>query len=360
MRSSHSCEPDPSNPLIDRAPVKPFDPIACRTAVARSEGQGRPDASRCDHVDNVLPDAGSASGRRSLALGGSEHGGRLTARRDGGSCVNVLIVATLSARIAVALAACAAHADPLRTPPSRDPAVATVSSDPWSHHVSEAAKRFAIPERWIRAVLQAESAGDAHAVSPKGAMGLMQIMPATWAELRARHGLADDPFKPRDNILAGAAYLREMLDRFGRNGFLAAYNAGPARYEEHLAKGRPLPRETIDYLKKLAPVIDGTAPAPSRSRRSGDRHGPHRSPIFAPSRRDRDVDPAHVDLNLNAAPDTVFTATSAPVEASANSDLVSDLTAIAPPPTHGWSSAGTAILPSGGDLFAPRSAASKP
>jgi hypothetical protein len=82
MRSSHSCEPDPSNPLIDRAPVKPFDPIACRTAVARSERQGRPDASRCDHAINALSDAGSAFGRRSLALDGSEHCGRLTARRD--------------------------------------------------------------------------------------------------------------------------------------------------------------------------------------------------------------------------------------------------------------------------------------
>jgi hypothetical protein len=240
--------------LIDRAPVKPFDPIACRTAVARSERQGRPDASRCDHAINALSDAGSAFGRRSLALDGSEHGGRLTACRDGGSCVNVLIVAMLSARVALALATCTAHADPVRTPPSRHFAIATASS-PWSDHVAEAAKRFAIPERWLRAVMQAESAGDLRAVSQKGAMGLMQIMPATWEELRARHGLGDDPFKPRDNILAGAAYLREMLDRFGKKGFLAAYNAGPTRYEEHPTKGRPLPGATVDYLRKLTPMI---------------------------------------------------------------------------------------------------------
>ncbi len=208
--------------------------------------------------------------------------------------------------------------------------------------------------------MQAESAGDVHAVSPKGAMGLMQIMPATWEELRARYGLGDDPFKPRDNILAGAAYLREMLDHFGKKGFLAAYNAGPARYKEYLAKGRPLPRETADYLKKLAPVIDGLAPVPPRSRRSDDRHDPRRSQIIAPSRSIPDVEPVHADLNSNAARDTVFTATAAPGKASTTSDFVSDLTAIAPPANHGWDNASTTIRPSGSELFVRRSSASTP
>ena len=71
-------------------------------------------------------------------------------------------------------------------------------------------------------------------------MGLMQIMPKTYAELRARYHLGSNPYDPRDNILAGAAYLREMHDRYGSAGFLAAYNAGPDRYDEHLATGRPL------------------------------------------------------------------------------------------------------------------------
>jgi soluble lytic murein transglycosylase-like protein len=75
-------------------------------------------------------------------------------------------------------------------------------------------------------------------------MGLMQIMPETWATLRLRYGLGADPFDPHDNILAGAAYLRELHDRYGSPGFLAAYNAGPARYEDHLATGQPLPAET--------------------------------------------------------------------------------------------------------------------
>ncbi|MFN3263209.1 MAG: lytic transglycosylase domain-containing protein [Pikeienuella sp.] len=126
-------------------------------------------------------------------------------------------------------------------------------------HIAEAAERFGLPPHWIRAVVAVESAGDPRAVSRAGAMGLMQVMPATWAELRAAHGLGDDPFDPRDNVLAGAAYLREMLDWFGSPGFLAAYNAGPTRYAEHLATGRPLPRETRDYLAVLAPMINEDA-----------------------------------------------------------------------------------------------------
>lgn len=121
--------------------------------------------------------------------------------------------------------------------------------------VTEASNRFAIPERWIDAVMQVESGGNAHAISPRGALGLMQIMPATWVELSARHDLGIDPFDPHDNIIAGAAYIREMLDRFGWGGFLAAYNVGPKRYDEHLATGRSLPEETQTYVARLAALI---------------------------------------------------------------------------------------------------------
>lgn len=104
--------------------------------------------------------------------------------------------------------------------------------------------------------MRVESAGDVRAISSAGAMGLMQVMPATWAELRVRHRLGGNPYDPRDNILAGAAYLREMHDRYGSPGFLAAYNAGPGRYEEYLA-GRPLPAETRAYVATLAPIVGG-------------------------------------------------------------------------------------------------------
>src|SRR5258708_29108280 len=99
-----------------------------------------------------------------------------------------------------------------------------------------------------------ESDGKQRARSSKGAMGLMQIMPDTWADLRARYGLGADPYEPRDNILAGTAYLREMHDRYGSPGFLAAYNAGPTRYEEYLSTGRELPAETQLYVAALAPL----------------------------------------------------------------------------------------------------------
>lgn len=144
-----------------------------------------------------------------------------------------------------------AHAEPVVAVPSKD----TPAADPYAGFIREAAQRFGVPASWISAVMAMESGGDVMAVSPRGAMGLMQIMPNTWAGLRARHGLGVDPYEPRDNILAGAAYLREMHDRYGSPGFLAAYNAGPARYDEYLATGRELPTETQLYVVMLTPLI---------------------------------------------------------------------------------------------------------
>jgi soluble lytic murein transglycosylase-like protein len=117
-------------------------------------------------------------------------------------------------------------------------------------HIEAAAVRFALPSELVRAVIAAESDGRPDAVSSAGAMGLMQLMPGTWAMLRARLSLGPDPFDPADNILAGAAYLRELLDRYGDPGFLAAYNAGPGRYEQSLV-GRPLPAETRTYVARI-------------------------------------------------------------------------------------------------------------
>jgi len=126
---------------------------------------------------------------------------------------------------------------------------------PYASFVRDAAQRFGVPASWIGAVMAIESGGDVRARSPQGAMGLMQIMPETWAGLRVRHGLGDNPYDPRDNILAGAAYLRELHERYGSPGFLAAYNAGPGRYDDHMATGRALPFETQLYVATLAPLI---------------------------------------------------------------------------------------------------------
>jgi len=147
---------------------------------------------------------------------------------------------------------------------ARDASVSRLTAvDRYAAHIAEAAQRFGVPVAWIRAVMHVESRGDERAISPVGAMGLMQIMPATWSNLRLRHGLGNDPFDPHDNILAGAAYLREMYDRYGSPGFLAAYNAGPGRYENSLAGARALPAETRAYVAMLAPsVSDGEVGEP--------------------------------------------------------------------------------------------------
>jgi hypothetical protein len=146
------------------------------------------------------------------------------------------------------------------------PVPVPVSEQRFAAHIAEASQRFRIPEAWIRAVLVAESAQDISAVSSAGARGLMQIMPDTWAELRIQHRLGDDPYDPRDNILAGTAYLRQMLDRYRSIGaMLAAYNAGPGRYDEYVATGRPLPAETRAYVSKLAPILGGE-PLPETTR----------------------------------------------------------------------------------------------
>jgi soluble lytic murein transglycosylase-like protein len=145
------------------------------------------------------------------------------------------------------------------------PATAT-AADPiaqWSGLIAQASIRFGVPQRWIADVMRAESAG--HALvngrpirSRVGAMGLMQLMPATWTELRVAYHLGADPDDPYDNILAGAAYLRLLYDRFGYPGLFAAYNAGPGRYGLSLAEGRPLPAETRTYLS----VVTGSASEP--------------------------------------------------------------------------------------------------
>ncbi|MEI8393699.1 MAG: transglycosylase SLT domain-containing protein [Rhodospirillaceae bacterium] len=135
-------------------------------------------------------------------------------------------------------------------------------------YIKEASQRFNVPEKWIRAVMHQESGGRVGVVSKKGAIGLMQVMPATWAYLRDTYHLGNDPFEPHDNIMAGTAYIREMFDQYGSPGFLAAYNAGPGRYESHLRTRKPLPGETRHYVAVIGPKIEGVLPEgpnPARS-----------------------------------------------------------------------------------------------
>jgi Transglycosylase SLT domain/SPOR domain len=139
------------------------------------------------------------------------------------------------------------------------------SSDPWGPYISEAAQRFDVPERWIREVMRVESGGKMYQegrliTSWAGAMGLMQVMPETYDELRARYDLGDDAYDPHNNVLAGAAYIREMYDIYGSPGFLAAYNAGPKRLDDYLSNTRGLPDETRRYVAMIGPYVVDSHP----------------------------------------------------------------------------------------------------
>jgi len=162
------------------------------------------------------------------------------------------------------------------------PAERGAASHPYAVHVADAGRRFGIPEAWIWAVMRMESNGDSRAVSSAGAIGLMQIMPGTWANLRTRHGLGRDPYNVRDNIMAGAAYLRAMHDRYGNPAaMLAAYNAGPRRYDEYLSRGRPLPAETRAYLAKLASIAGSAGDGQLAAAMPSDPHAWRRAALFA-------------------------------------------------------------------------------
>lgn len=133
----------------------------------------------------------------------------------------------------------------------------------WDDLISEAALKFGIPERWIRAVMRQESGGrtmlgeSQPIVSQAGAIGLMQVMPDTYAEMRDQYGLGTDPANPHDNVFAGAAYLKWLRSKYGYPAMFAAYNAGPGALEDHIARGTPLPAETQAYIVRVAGFISG-------------------------------------------------------------------------------------------------------
>ena len=137
----------------------------------------------------------------------------------------------------------------------------------WEPLIAEASQRFGVSESIIMSVIRAESGGRTTLngrpiTSRAGAMGLMQLMPTTWAELRSELQLGSNPYDPRDNILAGTAYLRQLGDRFGYPGMIAAYNAGPGRYAAYLARRQRLPAETVAYLNTVTRQAKSTAITP--------------------------------------------------------------------------------------------------
>ena len=286
-------------PLFAGKPSHPFVPLGHRTAGARSEGQGRPSAGAC-----VLP----------LTAASTLAGWRRSGDRPAWHYAVLILAGALS--VCTGSGVAVAQSVPVERP---------AAAHPYAAHIADASQRFGIPEHWIRAVLRAESAGDVRAVSSAGAMGLMQVMPDTWAGLRVRHGLGRDPYDPRDNILAGTAYLREMFDRYGNVGaMLAAYNAGPGRYDEHLATGRALPAETRAYVAALAPILGGatateapsSAPppppdwreAPLFVMRPGDARAVAAPPSDAQSGDARATVPARDPADAESQGDSIFVA----------------------------------------------------
>ncbi len=310
-------------PLFDRKPVNPFVPIGISAAVARSVGQepapdlirGRPQAGA-----RALPLTEASTVARSRSVG------------DGARVRSLIITAIVLAMTGGSISAVSAASVKTQSAPM----VTTNPVNPYAGYIAEASRRFGIPERWIRAVIRVESSGQVKAVSPKGAIGLMQIMPDTWAGLRLRYRLGRDPRDPHDNILAGAAYLREMHDRYGAAGFLAAYNAGPGRYQDYVSTGRPLPAETLAYVAALAPLIGGD-PVNRGVVIAAGATAWIRAPLFA------------------VVPDSISSAHRPQSDGRLHARSIADLFGLEPP--HDWHSRD---MPRGASLFVARTSSGHP
>ena len=157
--------------------------------------------------------------------------------------------------------------DPVPGMPSAYDEESTMSSSQllgrWDGAITEASLRFHIPKAWIRAVMARESGGrtmlgeDRPIVSSAGAVGLMQVLPQTYSQMAQQQRLGGNPFDAHDNIMAGAAYLRWLHQRYGYPAMFAAYNAGPGRLQDHLEHGARLPAETRAYIAGITRGLDG-------------------------------------------------------------------------------------------------------
>jgi hypothetical protein len=245
--------------------------------------------------------------------------------------------------------------------------------DPWRPYIKEASTRFSVPQGWIRAVIRQESGGHEYlngrpVTSDAGAMGLMQLMPATYAELRDRYGLGNDPYEPHDNIMAGTGYISELYRRYGAPAFLVAYDAGPRRLDEYNAGRGSLPNETVAYLASVAPALAAegpmTGPLAAYAAGGGGRRAPVQ--VYAASRRSlggcwRDPDAAYDPddpCNKHTAPASApvrVAAAEAPVQSTAPGSVLwgaSGNAVQAPPPSNVYLPQSTEAAPPRRSRFA--------
>ncbi len=133
----------------------------------------------------------------------------------------------------------------------------------WDPVIQDASRRFDVPQPWIRAVIVAESGGRTMSsetepiTSRAGALGVMQLMPQTYADMRAAYGLGPDPQDPHDNIFAGTAFLHRLFLTYGFPVMFSAYNDGPGNLEYRLMHRELLPLETRNYVADITRALLG-------------------------------------------------------------------------------------------------------
>lgn len=140
----------------------------------------------------------------------------------------------------------------------------------WDAQVNALSAKYGIDPNFVRRIMQQESGGRTHdkngnpLTSSAGAIGPMQVMPGTFADMARRYGIKGGITDPDANIEAGVAYLSEQMKRFGNEtAAAAAYNAGPERVKQNIASGKPLPAETKNYVASIAAMERQQAQAPA-------------------------------------------------------------------------------------------------
>jgi hypothetical protein len=259
----------------------------------------------------------------------------LTTRRHG------LAMPAAALALAGLLAACGNTAQGPATSRASWSAPSRSYDPPWpalrpvGPYVREASRRFDVPEAWIREVMRQESGGRATATSPVGAMGLMQVMPGTYRELRARHNLGDDPYHPYDSLMAGTAYIRQMYDLYGSPAFLVAYNAGPRRLENYLYNNGGMPNETRNYVARVGPGVLRASPV---RRAPAEVYAAAEIPLSVPAgprRMDAGTRMAIAEARALREQNAQFASTPAPESFSAPTRLASAAPAAPPPRARG-------------------------